>query len=77
MTLIQIDPTSLSVEVAFWSRDNLTETERIVIRLAYGIGTDLDQPPSDELLDGRVCDGQPIPAVLQLPVPALISQRSA
>jgi hypothetical protein len=39
--------------------------------------TDLDQPPSDDLLDGRMCDGQPIPPVLQLPVPVLMSQRSA
>lgn len=67
-TVVSIDPTALRVEVAFWTRENLTEAERVVIRMAYDVSCDTNELPPDHLLDGHVHDSDvEIPSLLQMP----------
>jgi hypothetical protein len=51
---VWIQPGTLKVEFVFWARDNLTEAERIAIRLASGHTDDLNAPVPDNALEGEV-----------------------
>lgn len=73
-TLLRMDRAALMAEVILWVILNMTNAERVAIRIGYGVSTDLDVPFNDDLLDGIVADAV-IPSCLQLP--ADLAQRTA
>lgn len=66
-TLLWVQPGTLRSAVTLWTAENLTDTERRAFRLAYGITPEVESPPDDDLLAGRVSYLQEIPPILQLP----------
>lgn len=67
VTLIWVHPSALRAEMVFWTRDNLTDEERLVLRVAYDLDDNLHAPPLDQLLEGTVSEGPPIPMMLRVP----------
>lgn len=63
--LIQAHFASLMAEVVMWGGEQLTDAERIALRLAFGTNTDLRVPVDDALLEGSVAE-TPFPACLEL-----------
>lgn len=75
-TLLWVDPSALCVEVAFYTREHLTDRERIALRIAFNHSSlDLHTPPDDTLLEGTVRAAR-VPESLRLPLP-LPTTRSA
>lgn len=66
-SLLWVHPGTLRSVVALWTAENLTDGERRAFRLAYGISPEVESPPDDDLLVGRVSYLQEIPPILRLP----------
>lgn len=67
VTLLWVASAIPYVEVAAWVRDQLTEEERMVLRLAYDLVPDPTLPPDDAMLNGRTSARTPVPDCLRLP----------
>jgi hypothetical protein len=72
---VWIRPGTLKAEFVFWAQENLTDPERVAIRLAWGECGDLRIPVRDSVLDGELT-ADSIPVDLRLPSERLVAQSA-